>query len=163
MKRILIGFILVLGSAVAHGAEAERLQLAREVIEASQASKMLDSMTGQLQQMVAAQLKGGGNLTPEKLAKVQAAQEEVIAFTMASSKAMLAKLDQIYADVYTEEELQAMKTFFLSKGGRAMIVKQPALMQRMMPLITEMQQSMMPKVQEIMKRHMDEAPAGGSR
>lgn len=162
IKSLLVSaLLLAVGLSAAHASDADRLQLARDVIKATQADKMLDAMTGQLQQMVADQMKASGsNLPPDKLAQLQAAQKEVVAISIESAKAMMTKLDQVYADVYSEEELLAIKAFFESKAGRSMMDKQSALMQRMMPLINQMQQDMMPKVQEVMKRHMPAPQAG---
>jgi hypothetical protein len=58
-------------------------------------------------------------------------------------------MDGVYADVYTEAELRAMKTFFLSPEGQSMLAKQPQIMAHIMPLVQEMQRNLFPKVQQM--------------
>ncbi|MDX2185678.1 MAG: DUF2059 domain-containing protein [Opitutaceae bacterium] len=149
MKRILLlAFPLI---ALVARAEDARLTLAREVIELTQADKMINQLVPQIQQMTA-QMSAPmlDKLTPEQKAKVEESQKRVVAIAMESAKAMLAKFDTVYAEVYSEAELKAMKAFFLSSEGKSMIEKQPALMQKMMPIMQEMQRELMPKVQAAM-------------
>jgi hypothetical protein len=69
--------------------------------------------------------------------------------SMTAAKKMITQMDQLYADVYTEDDLKAMKAFFSSAGGKSMISKQPQLMQRMMPMMQQMQQELMPQIQAL--------------
>jgi hypothetical protein len=161
MKKLIVSVIVAAFATFSHAADAERLQLAREVIKATQADKVIDAMTAQVQQMVTAQLEAqAAKMPPEVLAQLQGAQRELVGLAMESAKGMLVKLDHVYADVYTEKELRAIKTFFESPEGRSMLEKQTVLMQRMMPLMMEMQEAMAPKIEEIMKRHTPQAKTG---
>ncbi len=64
---------------------------------------------------------------------------------------MIAQLDLIYADVYSEAELKAMAVFFGSPEGRSMMAKQPQIMAKMMPLMQGMQRDLMPKIQQLVE------------
>jgi len=70
---------------------------------------------------------------------------------------------QIYAETFTEEELQGMIDFFKTPMGQKWIEKQPQLqaatMQKMQGIMLEAQ----PKLQEIIKKEMDaDKPAGAA-
>ncbi len=131
-----------------------RLKLAREVIEATQVSKMLDGISTQMQQILAQQLESNTkDLPEEKRANLENAQKEIVELFMEQTKWMFNKMDTIYAEVFTEKELLAIKNFYESAEGRSMIEKQPQLMQHMMPLAMEMQQNLAPKMEAIMEKY----------
>jgi hypothetical protein len=130
--------------------DAERLALAREVIKSTRADRMLDGITTHMKQMSSQAIGlSGEKLTPEQRVAAEKIQGEIMEVTMQAAKEMLAKMDALYAEVYTEAELKAMVAFFESPEGRSMIEKQPLLMQKSMPLMQEMQRTLMPKIQEI--------------
>lgn len=143
---------LALVASVARAADEAKLKLAHDAIKAMQADKTFDAMANQMKVM-AKQMSGGAaaNLTPEQKAQSDLLQEKIVELSMDSAKAMVARLDEIYADVFSEGELKAMITFFQSSEGQSMQSKQPQLMQRMMPLVQEMQRSMMPKIQKLVE------------
>lgn len=149
MKKLLLALVLAASVIPGFSADEKKLQLAREVIKATQADKMFEQMTEQFQQMAAANT---ANLSGEDKAKAEKVQKEIATLTMASAKDLMKRMDAIYAEVYSEAELVAMKTFFESEAGRSMLSKQPQLMEKMMPMIMEMQQSLMPKIQEILEK-----------
>jgi hypothetical protein len=97
--------------------------------------------------------------TPEERQKAEALQGKIIELSMESAKGMIAKMDHIYADVYSEAELIAMKTFFTSAEGKSMLAKQPQVMAKLMPLMQEMQRELMPKMQKLMEEARTPEPA----
>jgi hypothetical protein len=126
-----------------------KLALAREVIAALQADKMIDGMLAQLKQIAGQTAAIPADATPEQRAKAEKLQSEVLELSMAAAKKMIGQMDQLYAEVYSEAELRAMKAFFSSDEGRSMIAKQPQVMKRMMPMMQQMQQELMPQVQAL--------------
>ena len=100
--------------------DAAKLALARDTITAMQVEKMFDGMAVQMKQMAAQMAQLPTEATPEQRAAAEALQGKVMDLVMASAKGTIAKMDQIYADVYSEAELKAMKTFFSSPEGRSM-------------------------------------------
>ena len=126
-----------------------KLALAREVISALQADKMIDGMMGQLKQMAAQTSNVPASATPEQRAKAEKLQTEIMELSMNSAKKLIGQMDQLYADIYSDADLQAMKAFFTSPEGRSMISKQPQLMQRMMPMMQQMQQELQPQIQSL--------------
>ena len=65
----------------------------------------------------------------------------------------------IYARVYTEEEILEINKFYSSPAGRKMIEKMPLLMQETMTITQKNMQSLLPKVQEITKKMAEEVRA----
>lgn len=109
-------------------------------------------MGAQVKQMATQALNAAGHeSTPAQQEIVEQTIDKVMALTLESSKAMLEKTDVIYAEVYSEAELKTILAFFQSAEGKSMILKQPQIMQRMMPLVQGMQQDLMPKIQHIVE------------
>lgn len=137
-----------------------QLELAREVIKATQFDRMFDQMGVQMQKIAASQLNvSSPNLTPEQKEAAGKVMGEVMTISMDAAKQMLAKVDTIYAQVYSEAELKAMLAFFASPEGQSMLQKQPQIMQHMMPLVQEMQKDIGPKIQAIVQKAKADAEA----
>lgn len=139
--------------------DAAKLALAREVIAAMQADKMFDRMTAQLKQMAMQMAAQQPDATPAKRAQAEALQGKIMDLTMEAAKGMIAKMDALYAEVYSEAELKAMKAFFASPEGQSMLAKQPQVMQRVMPLAQAMQAELMPKIQQLVQQAQAEEAA----
>jgi hypothetical protein len=88
----------------------------------------------------------------EQKAKLAKVQSDAIDLAMEAAKDMIGKMDAVYAEVYSVEELTAIKAFFSSTEGESMMAKQPQLMQRMMPLVQQMQGELMPKIGALMQK-----------
>jgi hypothetical protein len=126
-----------------------KLALARDVIAALQADKMIDGMLAQMKQMALQSTAVPADATPEQKAKAEKLQNDIMELTMNAAKKMIAQMDQAYAEVYSDADLKAMKAFFTSAEGQSMISKQPQLMQKMMPMMQKMQQELMPQIQAL--------------
>lgn len=142
--------LLALSSSVFAQDPSPKLKLAREVISAMQVDKMLDGMTEQMKQM-ATQLAPKLDATPEQKQKAEALEGKIMDLVISQTREIVSKIDQVYVDVYSDAELNAMKAFFTSPEGKSMTAKQPAVMARMMPLIQDMQRDMEPKMKKIIE------------
>lgn len=150
-KSLLLIAVLALSPAAFAQDNAAKLALAREAISAMQADKMLDGLTAQMKQMAAQQTRLPASATPEQVKMAEELQGKILDVSMSEAKAMVSKMDAIYASVYSEAELKAMVAFFKSPEGQSMIAKQPQVMAQMMPLVQEMQQGLMPKIQKLVE------------
>ncbi|MFI5335212.1 MAG: DUF2059 domain-containing protein [Opitutales bacterium] len=128
-----------------------KLALAREVIAAMHADKMFDGMVTQMKQMVTQMASFPPATTPEKRKVFEEFQAKALELSMTSAKGLVARMDQIYADVYSETELRAMQDFFGSATGQSMLAKQPQVMSHLMPLVQDMQRDLMPKVKQLVE------------
>ena len=151
MKKILLLVtLLALGtSAFAQEPSPAQLALARETIAAMQVDKMLDGMAGQIKQMAMQRAQLPASATPEQRKRFDTFMGRVTELAMVEVKTMVSKLDAIYAEVYSEAELKAITGFFTTTEGKSMLAKQPAVMTRLMPLMQQLQQGMMPKLQQL--------------
>jgi len=137
-----------------------QLELAHKVIKATQFDRIFDQLGAQMQQMAAQSMGFAGG--PQSTAEKEAATKvlgEVTKLSIDAAKSMLEKVDGVYAEVYSEAELKAMLAFFESPEGKSMILKQPQIMQHMMPLVKSMQAELMPKIQGIVEKAKTEAAA----
>jgi uncharacterized protein len=128
---------------------ASKLALAREVITAMQADKMFDGMKGQMMQMASQMAPLPADTSPEMKKLTEDFMSKVMDLSLTEAKAMVAEMDTVYAEVYSEAELKAMAGFFKSPEGQSMIAKQPEIMNHLMPKLQGMQQAIMPKMQTL--------------
>jgi len=154
-KYILIGILC--GSALAaRAASEEALALARDIIKLSEAPKLMDSMMAPMKQMSSAMMPA--DMPAEEKAKAEKMMEKMIEVMKPEMEKFIKSMEPIYAEVFTVDELKAMKAFHESPAGRALIAKQPQLMEKMMPAMMEMMKTLQPK---IMEAAMQEAKAAG--
>lgn len=139
--------------------DAAKLALAREVIAAMQADKMFDGMAAQMKQMAMQMSPLPADATPEQKARAEKFLGRVMDLSMNSAKAMIAQMDQVYAELFTEGELKAIKAFYFSSEGQSMLAKTPQAMQRLMPSIQAMQRDLMPKLQQLTQEFQAEEAA----
>lgn len=149
ITRLLLALLVVTTAAFAQDNKDAKLALAREAIAAMKADKLFDGMTAQMKQL-AAQQPLPVNATPEQRQRVEAFRAKVLDLSVESAKNMIAQMDQLYADIYSEAELKAMIGFFKSTEGQSMIAKQPLVMQRAMMMTQAAQRELMPKMQKLM-------------
>lgn len=159
--------LLLVILALASGANAQetpaRLALAREVISVTKADQTFDSIAAQLRQSAGMMITPPAGATPEQVKKAGEIQTKILDLSMAAAKDMIAKLDHIYADVYNESELRAMKVFFSSPAGQSMIAKQSQLMSRIIPLTQEMQRDLVPKIKQVIEEAKAPAQAPAAK
>jgi hypothetical protein len=147
--RLVLVLLALVTSAVAQ--DNPKLALARQAIAAMQADKMFDNMAGQMKQMAMQMAGVPPGATPEQRKQTEELQGRIMELSMNAAKGMIAKMDQIYADVYSEAELHAMIAFFNSPEGQSMMAKQPQVMAQLMPLMQGMQRELMPKIQQLVE------------
>jgi hypothetical protein len=58
---------------------------------------------------------------------------------------------QIYAEVYTDEELDGILAFYRSPAGRAMLEKMPQLMSRTMAVAQKLMGDIQPEIEKMVK------------
>ena len=110
---------------------------------------MFDSMATQLKQSADQMTTPPPGATPEQIKLAEALPAKILDLTMTAARGMIAKLDHLYAEIYSETELKAMKTFFSSPTGQSMLAKQPQLVARVMPMTQQMQRDLMPKIKQL--------------
>ena len=72
------------------------------------------------------------------------------------------RYNSIFSNTYTEEELQALISFYQSPMGKQIIKKQPNLVKLMFPIQGEMLNEIMPKVDQMIMEEMSNLVLGQS-
>jgi len=136
-----------------------KLALAREVITVMKADRMFDAMAAQMKQSAASVTSLPPTATAEQRQKASELQDKIVSLSMEAAKGMVSRMDEVYADVYSVPELKAMKAFFSSSEGSSMLAKQPQIMAHVMPMVQEMQRTLIPKVQHLVEEAKLNEPA----
>jgi hypothetical protein len=119
---------MILASGIARAEENARSTIAVQVLDAMDYCGMLNQS---LEQMKAAQIKQmQGRGGPTVVADINRSYELVKKFL--DCNAMKNEAAQIYAEVFSEEELKGLLAFFQSDLGKNFNAKQPELMRRSM-------------------------------
>ena len=160
MKKYILIVILCGSVVAARAASEEALALARDIIKLSEAPKLMDNMMMPMKKMTGAMLPDDMPAAEKAKAAKMAEKmtEKMIEIMKPEMEEFMNKMAPVYADVFTVDELKAMKAFHESPAGRALIAKQPQLMEKMMPAMMEMMKTLQPK---IMEAAMQEAKAAG--
>lgn len=128
----------------------------RQILEVMQARKLVDSMIGQMDNLMLqmmAQATQGQPVPPSVQKQIDQQRAEV----MAMMKDLLAweKLVPLYVRVYqktfTQQELDGMLAFYKTPVGAAMIAKMPAVMQNTMEEMQSLMGPVMEKIQRTQK------------
>jgi hypothetical protein len=92
----------------------------------------------------------GKTLNQDQLTKIDALYRDVFADKLRS---IMAAQDEVMADTMTLPEIEALRDFYASDIGRAVMLKLPVVLAKQQPQIMQMVQStmptMMPKLKEI--------------
>ena len=122
------------------------------------------TIEGMLKQMAETMISQG---TPTELAekmekslKISTLKKE-INFDAIEDK-LKRRYNSIFSNTYTEEELQALISFYQSPMGKQIIKKQPNLVKLMFPIQGEMLNEIMPKVDQMIMEEMSNLVLGQS-
>lgn len=161
MQRYIKWFSLFILMVVlpAHAELTPKQEKAKLLLELSEAETSIDIMYDQMQQMVSQQVAVMG-VKPDEEAILEGFMQQFVEEmrTTISWEAMLPEFITIYADVYTEAELDGLIAFYQSPVGQAFIEKQPLIMQQSQPLTQELAMQFVPKIQLLItdfKRDLD--------
>jgi hypothetical protein len=125
-----------------------KLALAREVIKAMQADRQMETTFNHIKKMVTndPSMLASPSVTAEQKAEIAKLQAQTLDMVNESYKEIATKMEVAYAEVFSTEEMEAIKAFYASPVGAAMVAKQPQLMQRLMPIMQHTQGELMQKI-----------------
>ena len=124
-------------------------------------NQMLDAVKGQTEQMMQ-QLPGADSMTPGQkkiVADYQAKAMQIVIDSM-GWKALEPQFVTLYAQNFTEDEIDGMVTFYKSPTGQAVLSKMPQLMSSAMQLTQSRMVDVQPKLKALMEdmvKQMDAA------
>ncbi|MEL7105336.1 MAG: DUF2059 domain-containing protein [Pseudomonadota bacterium] len=148
-----LGMALAATPALAQDAgRADRLAVATAYVEASLQDIDMSRVIAQMYQPIIDQVEASGQpVTETQKTQLQALYEAEFMEPMRS--VMLAQ-DEIMADLFTLEEITALKEFYETSTGRSVMTKLPDVLAAQQPMILEMVgtkiPAMLPQIQAIL-------------
>lgn len=138
--------------------QEERLEKAKELVSAMQMTKAMDSSFEQIVQF-SDQMVDAQNLSAEEAAKAKELSKKSMEITFAKVKNIdwVTMFSEIYAEVFSQKELQELINFYLSPIGQKMIEKQPQLMQATMRKMQVEMGKIMPEIQRDIQKAIEDA------
>lgn len=132
-----LGFSFMIGSAQAQ-TEAH-LKLSEKLLTVMELQKTIEQSFGAVKKMI----PGQDNPTGASKRALDMIMKEL------SWENIKADYIQLYAEVFTESEIQGLIKFYQSPAGQAFVKKQPELTQKSMMLSQKMMMKIMPQLQGI--------------
>lgn len=167
--RKIIGLIavgLVLSGVAVTAQEVSRRALAEELLSAMNVKATIENSFAMIKRMIPAQMEQMRQATGQTNRPTIVGSEQDKIMDMVSQELSWDNLKDgyvtIYAESFTEKELQGAITFYKSPAGQAFITKQPELMKRAMELTQKLMAKVMPKVQAMTKEMIESNQAAAS-
>jgi hypothetical protein len=151
---------LILSLFIAGAAFADAHSKAVELMKLMEIRKNIDASMGQIQQFSASMIDSQG-LDPEAAAQAKKVAAKSTEVSMNAIKEMNweGMFAEIYAEVFTEEEIQGMIDFYKSPVGQKMLAKQPELAAATMQKMQVEMAKVMPAIQQAAMEAVAEAQA----
>ena len=164
---ILIAVVLCLSAWSVNAQEASRRALAEELLNLMQARENIEKSFTMFKQMIPAQMeKMGKAMGQDNVPADVSLQKQKQTEKMWDMLALELNWDKVkddyinlYAEIFTEEEMNAIIIFYHSPAGVALIKKQPELMKRSMELCQDRIRKIGPKIQAMFKESEKPTPA----
>jgi hypothetical protein len=156
--RFVTGAVLALCLALPAHAETDRearLAVARDYVEASMADMDIQDFIRQLWQPMVQQMANTRQaLSPAQVDEIEALFSDELTGPLTE---VMQRQDEVLADLLSYEELVALRDFYTSEHGGAVMRKMPRLAQAQQPMISAVLQDamprMMPKIEAITTRN----------
>ncbi len=150
---IVVGVFVLLSLSYAQEQEYVCKQLAEELLLLTEADKNIERAFGMVKQMQMDQVKNmrlPRELSKEDSEKIASMQEKTMDIITKELRWDKLKGDfiDLYADVFTKEELEGIIAFYKTPVGQKFIKKQPELMQKSMEISQKQMTTIMPKIQK---------------
>jgi uncharacterized protein len=153
----MVVFVLALlcVSFSARADEASRRAKAKEMLSLLHMDQMMAQMMDGMTQQMSAMTKqmGGGSVRPEDQAKLDEFQKKVLQLIEAqvSWKSLEPEYVDLYAKEFTDEQLDAIVTFYKSPAGVAMVEKLPTLTNEGMQIAQSRIMAIQPQLKQMIE------------
>jgi hypothetical protein len=154
MKRIALLLVLAFTLPLtARADDASRRDKAKELLILMHTDRLLQQMMDGMMKQVTSNTRQlvGNNMTPAQAANFDAFQKRLIA--LIESQMSYASLEpdyiKLYADNFTDEQLDGIIAFYKSPAGQSMVEKLPALTAQSLQLSQARVTLLIPKVQQM--------------
>ena len=160
LSRIILVTALLLPSAATAADQDNRKALAEELVSIMQPEKMVNQTMEQVSAVMKQQMQSM-DIPASMKAETDRMAQEMMAYV--KEKLDWSKLKpqyvDMYADVFTEDELRQVVTFYKSPGGQAFLNKTPQLMQRSMAMMQGVLSDLPQRMQEMAQKIKNDAEA----
>ena len=160
MKKTLIT-LLITCSFLTQMAAADALEKAKELMTIMAVTKQLDASQQQIVNFIDQMIDSQG-LSPSEATEAKALAKK----SMESSFETMMSIDwesmfaDIYASVFSEDEIQALIDFYSSPAGKKFLDKQPELMTATMQKLQGEMAKLMPRIQADVSKAIEKAKKG---
>jgi uncharacterized protein len=165
-----LGLFLAAGSAFAQETTtvAPEFKASEEsihrLLDVMQSRKVVETMSQQVDSMfggMVSKFLDGKDPTPEQQKEIQARREKArdLFHEMLSWDSMERLYMRVYADTFTQSEIDNMIAFYSSPAGHAVIVKMPLAVKNSMAGMQEQMKTLIPKLQQLAKETAEQIKA----
>ncbi|WP_305046582.1 DUF2059 domain-containing protein [Geoalkalibacter sp.] len=162
MKNVIAFALVVLFGASLAGAQSQPdpRALAAELLAINNVQQNVERLFEQIKQIQISQLQSL-ELPAERAEDAKQLQEQLLAVLgeEMSWESMKDEYVEVYTQVFTPEELQALLEFSRSEAGRSINAKMPQLMEKSMQVGQRRAQKALPRMQEILEDFFEEESA----
>lgn len=145
MRRLALTALAVVAfslPALAQDTRETRLARAQDYVAQSMMDLDLEAVVRSMYRPVLDQVAASGRqLSQDQIDRIDALY---MATMLEPLRAIMMQQDQVMADLFTLEEIEALLAFYTSPVGRSVMTKMPRLMEVQQPAILNMVQSTMP-------------------
>lgn len=145
MRRLALTALAVVAfslPALAQDTRETRLARAQDYVAQSMMDLDLEAVVRSMYRPVLDQVAASGRqLSQDQIDRIDALY---MATMLEPLRAIMMQQDQVMADLFTLEEIEALLAFYTSPVGRSVMTKMPQLMEVQQPAILNMVQSTMP-------------------
>jgi hypothetical protein len=156
MKRLicLVLFALCL-PLTAHADDATKRAKVQEMLDLLHLDKLMAQMMDVAEQQASAITSHtvGKNLSPQQKSKVDAFQKQLFGYieSQLSWKALEPQYVDLYAQTFSEEDIDGMLAFYKSPAGVSMIAKTPELSMKSIALVQKKMLTLTPEIQKMVQ------------
>ncbi len=167
MKRIALLFLsaslLLCAAQTAFAQEADRKALVEELLIMTNVKENVEDLSRRLKQMQMAQIEQM-DLPPEKAEEARLLQDRImdILFEELSWEQMKDDFIELYASVFSEEEIRALLEFYRSSAGQKLNKKMPELMEKSMVISQKHVREAAPRIQQAIEEFMEKTQGGAA-
>lgn len=164
MKRLAAALCAVLICVPAAFAdEASKNTKIEELLKLTNGEKLMTQMFDQLKTAEMAQLSKMEASAPDR-ERAQQMQQKILQLLQntLSWEKMKPMLVKIYAETFTDQEIDGILDFYRSPAGQAMLEKMPALMQRSIAMGQQMVAEVTPQIQKMVEEMKAQQQGGGT-
>jgi uncharacterized protein len=158
-QKLLLAVTLLLATSVAHADGTSKHAKVKELFELTSMQTRVDqiraSALAQIRALVAQQFAAAGLSDQDKSIAAYNDKLNAMVATKYDWTQLEPKYEQIYVDLYTEEELDGILAFYRSPVGHAFLAKTPEATRQMLQLSKQQLDTLAPQIQQLTDDYLE--------